>query len=167
MQDQTPGDPFFPEPSPRDSSSAIGESEMGFIKYGNDQLQIVRVLSGGMGEVYICKPFSEISEISEDPPYLSISGNPMYIALKTFQKRLFFHRAAREAFEREVRIWIQLSSIPFILPAYNLIYYDNRPFVSMPAIVPPEGTTVRILLNQGPLPRTLVYSLYKYSKMAD
>jgi serine/threonine protein kinase len=152
VQDQTPGDPFLSEPPPRDSSSNIGKSGMDFIKYGNEQVKVVRILSGGMGEVYICEP------LSKDSSYLSPAGNPIYLALKTFQKRLFFHRAAREAFEREVRIWMQLSIMPHILPAFELIYYDNRPFVSMHAVVPPDGTTVRNLLNQGPLPRKQVYS---------
>ena len=151
MLDQTPGDPFLSEPPPRDSSANMDKGGVDFIKYGNEQVRVIRVLSGGMGEVYIC----EVPP--EDLSHLGLSGTH-YLVLKTFQKRLFFHRAAREAFEREVRIWMQLSIMPHILPAYELIYHDHRPFVSMYAVVPPEGTTVRNLLNQGPLPRKQVYS---------
>src|SRR5947209_5438385 len=102
MLDQTPGDPFSSGPPPRDSSSNMSRGGADFIKYGNEQVRVVRVLTGGMGEVYICE---------EPPEVLSQLGLPgtHYLALKTFQKRLFFHRAAREAFEREVRIWMQLS----------------------------------------------------------
>ena len=145
MRDQTPGDPFLSEPLPRNFSFGMGKFGMGFIKYGDKEVKVLRVLSGGMGEVYIC----------EHPDMGRFN-----LALKTFQKRLFFRRAAREAFEREVRIWIQLTGLPHILPAFKLIYHDNRPFVSMMAALPPPSgeTTVRDLLNRGPLPRKQVYS---------
>ena len=88
-----------------------------------------------MGEVYICQD-ELISKIK--------------IAFKTFQKHLFFDSMSREAFEREAKIWMQLSTLPHITIVLGLEFFDNRPFIKMLAVTPgPNGEiTVRDLLKR-------------------
>jgi tetratricopeptide (TPR) repeat protein len=94
--------------------------------------KLVEVHLGGMGEVLIV-------ELGEDAHER--------LALKSFQKRLFFDAASRSAFIREATVWSRLAGVPHVMPAVGMEYLDDRPFVRMPAI----GTTLRQLLSSGPL----------------
>jgi hypothetical protein len=117
----------FDNPSPHESqnskdpksSAAGGRAEsagepVGML--GEDYL-IYKVIRGGMGEVYICEPVSERGEAKQarGGPESAPQKRPR-VALKTFQKRLFFDRASRQAFLREVSIWARLTGQPHIMP---------------------------------------------------
>ena len=120
--DLTPGSPL---------DSVVENFAVGAIlEKGYDVLDIRR---GGMGEVFIVREFGD--------------GEELTVALKSFQKPLFFTRECRHAFVHEVAIWMSLTGEPFIMPALGLVYLDDRPFVRMPV----RPKTVRDLLRQGPL----------------
>jgi tetratricopeptide (TPR) repeat protein len=97
------------------------------------QFRIHEIRRGGMGEVLICSVAA-----SDEAPSL---------ALKSFQKRFFFHGASRRAFIREVAIWARLTGESHIVPVMGLYYLDDRPFVLMPRF---ESTLREILDTQGP-----------------
>lgn len=119
----TPGSPFdLDVDAPLDEPGAL----LG------DRYRILEVHRGGMGEVFI------VRTLDDDTP----------IALKSFQKRLFFDRDSRQAFLREAAIWMRLTGEPHVMPALGLAYLDDRPFVYMPVV----RTSVRDLLVDGPLP---------------
>jgi serine/threonine protein kinase len=124
MRNRTPGDPFAPEPPKEALRDAAG------VGYLGDRYRILRVLRGGMGEVYICE---------------TLGVDPNRVALKTFQKRLFFASGNRHAFIREATLWMRLTGEPHVLPAIGIEEFDDRPFVLMPAIEAAPGvpTTVR------------------------
>jgi serine/threonine protein kinase len=132
MSNQTPGNPFGFLP---DDTGIVGNNREEPLGLLGGKYMVLEVRRGGMGEVYICESTSE---------------DNLRVALKTFQKRLFFDRASREAFVREVSIWIRLTGQPHILPAIGLEQFNGRPFVVMLAVKPgPSGeVTVRDLLEQ-------------------
>ena len=112
-----------------------------------EHLKVLEVKRGGMGEVYIC-----MLKDQEGPK----------MAFKTFQKRLFFDRASREAFDREAINWMKLSGLPYIMPAVNIAHFGDRPYVIMPALEPDESgrLSLRDFISQGALvgSRTLKYA---------
>ena len=116
MTDGTPGTPFG-EPAVPEASRAPGLSQ--YADLLGDGYVVVAVHRGGMGEVLICEP-------EDEPQYR--------IALKSFQKRLFFDAMSRAAFVREAAIWTRLTGVPHVMPAIGVEYLDDRPFVRMPAI---------------------------------
>ena len=129
MNHLTPGNPFGDalQLPPRSADAR----HMGVL----GDYRILEIRRGGMGEVYICtNPDAEESAL----------------ALKTFQKRLFFHPAARHAFVREVAIWLRLCGEPHIMPVAGLEYIKDQPFVLMPAI----DISLRDLFEDGPLSGT-------------
>ena len=79
---------------------------------------IYEVKHGGMGNVYIC----------------GVRGLEAEFALKSFQPRLFFDRESRQAFLREVTIWLRLTGTPFIMPALGIEEHEGRVFVVMQAV---------------------------------
>jgi len=98
---------------------------------------------GGMGEVYLCG--------------LTKDSRPT-LALKTFQKRLFFDAASREAFVREAAIWSRLAGIPHIMITLGVEMIEERPFVIMPAISD-DVTSLADLLKRRRLPAEEVFHL--------
>ncbi|ETK33364.1 hypothetical protein MPTA5024_24700 [Microbispora sp. ATCC PTA-5024] len=100
-----------------------------------DDFDYYAVRHGGMGEVYFGAP--------PDAPDTGL-------ALKTFQPRFFFDPDVRRAFIREATVWSQLSGVPHILPVLGTRDYDGRLFIAM-LMVPDGGTTLRLLLRDGPL----------------
>ena len=129
MTERTPGNPFG------ESVAAATARAPGLPQYRELLSQgytVVEVHRGGMGEVLICE--------SEDGP-----GHR--IALKSFQKRLFFDAMSRSAFIREATIWTRLVGVPHVMPAIGLEYVDDRPFVRMPAL----GLTARQFAADGPV----------------
>jgi len=97
------------------------------------EFRIHEIRRGGMGEVLICSFAGR-----DEPPSL---------ALKSFQKRLFFDGARRRAFIQEVTIWARLTGESHIVPVMGLYYLDDRPFVLMPRL---ESTLREILDTEGP-----------------
>ncbi|MDI1442461.1 protein kinase [Polyangium sp. 6x1] len=140
MANVTPGDPLAPpDPLASDALFAGPDAAPGALGRLGNNYEILEIKRGGMGEVYICR------SVSEDGPRL---------AFKTYQKRFFFNRATRSAFEREVSVWIRLTGLEHIMPAAGLHHFNGLPFVLMPAVGPgPSGeVTLRDLLRRGPLP---------------
>jgi len=107
---ETPGSPFEAERGRPgiDAGPSKGTSFLG------DRYRVLEVRRGGMGEVFICTPADD---------------EELELALKSFQKRLFFDRSSRDAFVREVAVWTRLTGQPHIMPALGLEYFDDRPFV--------------------------------------
>ncbi|WP_257455977.1 tetratricopeptide repeat protein [Archangium lipolyticum] len=92
---------------------------------------------GGMGEVYICRVLGEGDEV-------------LPVALKSFQPRFFFSREHREAFIREISVWMRLNGLPYVVPALSIELLDGHPFVVMPVAttgISPDGT-LRGLLSR-------------------
>jgi tetratricopeptide (TPR) repeat protein len=113
----TPGNPLVllaPAASTSRAGSRVPIGRLG------DEFSVFEVRRGGMGEVYLCGSGADV-----DPT----------LALKTFQKRLFFDPASRDAFLREAAIWSRLSGIPHIMVTLGVRMIDARPFVLMPAIL--------------------------------
>jgi serine/threonine protein kinase len=121
VTERTPGAPFGEPVTPEAGRVPGLPRYRGLL---GDGYAVVEVHRGGMGEVLIC-------ESEDDPEHR--------IALKSFQKRLFFDATSRSAFIREAAIWTRLTGVPHVMPALGLEYLDDRPFVRMPAI----GQTVR------------------------
>lgn len=119
----TPGNPLVLL-APAASTSRTG-SRVPIGRLGDEYL-VFEVRRGGMGEVYLCGNDSDVGPTC---------------ALKTFQKRLFFDPASREAFLREAAIWSRLSGTPHIMVTLGVRMIDARPFVLMPAI---QGDTVNL-----------------------
>ncbi|MFI0447993.1 tetratricopeptide repeat protein [Actinomadura sp. 6N118] len=119
---QTPGDPLAdlfastdPLPSPAGPFGQLG-----------DDLDILEIRRGGMGEVLICRRRG-----SDETP-ASAGGA---IAYKTFQRRFFFKPQVRAAYLREVRLWSRLAGVPHIMPVLGFQNVEDRPFVLMPAVL--------------------------------
>lgn len=140
----TPGSPFANSPVVASAAPIVGG--LGILGDKNTYYKVLEVRRGGMGEVYICELVTKQGE------------KAVRCALKTFQRRLFFDRATRQAFLREVIVWARVTGEPHIMPLLGLVKLDHRPFVRM--IEVPRGqhgeTTVRDLLREGALPPELV-----------
>ena len=70
-----------------------------------DRYEVVKVLTGGMGVVYLCADHAE-------------EGAP--VALKTFKPKYLPDRAARDRFLREGTIWVGLGHHPNIVRAHRV-----------------------------------------------
>lgn len=108
-----------------------------------DHYEVVQVLAGGMGEVFICDYVG-----GGDP------GTRRRLALKTFQQRFFFDNAVRNAFVREASVWLRLTGLPHILPVYGIEQIDRRPFIHMPAVQAENGvrTLADLIARRGVAP---------------
>ncbi|WP_216898047.1 protein kinase domain-containing protein [Nocardia alni] len=119
---QTPGDAladlFVSSSSVLSASGPLGQL--------GDDLDILEIRRGGMGEVLICRP-------RNSGEALGSAGGA--VAYKTFQRRLFFRPHIRAAFLREVRLWSRLTGVPHIMPVLGFENVEGRPFVIMPAIL--------------------------------
>ena len=146
------------------------ESECPQCKYGNGSMlstkqkgmigtnfEILEKIQGGMGEVFICKFKNESLDTK--------------IALKTFQKHLFFDKASQDSFIRDIINWHDLTGLSNVLPALGLEYYDGRPFVLMEAIEPDEKQrrtlTDHLTENQLEFNQVLYFALGISSGMRD
>jgi tetratricopeptide (TPR) repeat protein len=84
---------------------------------------------------------------------LHLSGQQFY-ALKTFRDEFMASAAAREAFKRELSVWVSLGKHPNILELYKVFEYCGRLFVEMECVVGRDGRiSLRDHLKQsnGPL----------------
>jgi len=106
-----------------------------------EQFDIIGMRSGGMGRIYICVP-------KEGPRF------PW--AFKSYAPELLIDAASQRAFRRECSIAIELSFLPGILPVFDVIYHENRPFLMMQAVMPDADGVVslRDIVNRGPVPPT-------------
>ena len=101
-------------------------SYVGLLGRLGDDLDILEVRRGGMGEVLICR-----SRRSDKTPESAGSA----VAYKTFQRQFFFKSQVRAAYLREVRIWSRLAGVPHIMPVLGFRTIEDRPFVLMPAVL--------------------------------
>jgi len=111
-----------------------------------DRYRVVEVLSGGMGQIYVC----ELRGASTD------GGDPLdgsMVALKTFQRRYFFDNAARQSFVREASTWLRIADLPHVMPVLGVEEIADQPYVLMPAVPrgPRDERSVADLLELGPL----------------
>ncbi len=98
----------FPSPPPLRTERANG-TQAGRRYVPGDKIanryQVVKVLVGGMGVVYLCADHAE-------------DGCP--VALKTFKPKYLPDRAARDRFLREGTIWVGLGRHPNIVRAHRV-----------------------------------------------
>lgn len=93
---------------------------------------------GGCGVVYLVLRLSE----------------QKFYALKTFRDEFLASAATREAFKRELSVWISLEKHPNILELYKVFEYCGRLFAEMECVVSRDGRiSLRDHLKQsnGPL----------------
>jgi tetratricopeptide (TPR) repeat protein len=91
-----------------------------------ERYEVVEVLSGGMGEVFLCG-------------YAGDDGQRTRVALKTFQQRFFFDNSVRNAFIREASVWLRLTGLPHVLPALGIEQIERRPFIQMLPVASEDG----------------------------
>jgi tetratricopeptide (TPR) repeat protein len=105
-----------------------------------DHYEVVQVLAGGMGEVFICDYVGD-----------GVPEKRRRVALKTFQQRFFFDNAVRNAFVREASVWLRLTGLPHILPVYGIEQIERRPFIHMPAVPAENGvrTLADLIVRRG------------------
>ena len=106
-----------------------------FVTKSGLKFEILHLKSGGMGVVYICCLSNNLDSDS--------SKNSVF-ALKTFKPELLLNPEAREAFRREIIVWLKLTGIPHIMPALALEFVDDRPCVLMPAVQPDSDGVVTL-----------------------
>jgi serine/threonine protein kinase len=98
---------------------------------------IHQVLSGGVGEVYLCL------DLEEDKTY----------ALKTIQQQFLVSPNLREVFRKEVETWVALGRHPNIVHCHGMELLDNRPFMFLEWITGSQNlrADLRCWLYRGPL----------------
>ena len=101
------------------------------------QYLVHEALMGGMGEVYLC---------------LDLKDN-LPCALKTPRGLNLENQRLREAFEREVAIWVSLEKHPNIVRCYLMRFMHNRPFILLDWITNDEvrGPSLQSWLARGRL----------------
>lgn len=102
--------PLSPIPSPSFSPRIDNEAVSTARRYSPgmriaDRYEVVKVLEGGMGLVYLCADHAE-----QQRP----------VALKTFKPRYLPDRPTRDRFLREGTIWVGLKHHPHIVSAYRV-----------------------------------------------
>jgi tetratricopeptide (TPR) repeat protein len=108
------------------ASTDPAPSHLGLLGRLGDDLDILEVRRGGMGEVLICR-----SRRSDK----TLESASSAVAFKTFQRQFFFKSQVRAAYLREVRIWSRLAGVPHIMPVLGFRTIEDRPFVLMPAVL--------------------------------
>lgn len=91
------------------------------------QYEILNVLKGGMGTVYICRYRPALN-----PKKFGLC------ALKTFQGEQFNSIQARHLFEKEALVWVELGKYPNIVEAYGVVRLKKRLFISLEYVDPDE-----------------------------
>lgn len=141
MTSVTPGSLWANFKDENSIKSAIDEISAASLRLNRD-FRVIRVVRGGMGEVFICesKTKSQTNEV-------------VRFALKTFQKQFFFDFISRAAFLEEATTWIRLTGCLHVMPALGLETIDQRLCIRMPVIEPEEGAalSVREMLRDGAL----------------
>ncbi len=90
---------------------------------------------------------------------LRLSDQQFY-ALKTFRDEFLVSAATREAFKRELSVWVSLGKHPNILEAYKVFEYSGRLFVEMECVVDRNGRiSLRDHLKQSSGPLDIEQSL--------
>jgi serine/threonine protein kinase len=99
--------------------------------------QVHQALSGGMGEVYLCR------DLEKNYP----------LALKTFQRRFLTNMTIRDLFKQEVATWVALEKHPHVVQCIYMDMLDNRPFMFLEWVAGDEqhGTDLRGWLRHNPL----------------
>jgi serine/threonine protein kinase len=95
---------------------------------GGVGVKIVDVKEGGMGKIFI--------------GVLEGENEAKKIAVKAFDERWFFDAQVRQAFQREISVWLQLSDTPFIFPAIEVTNIKGIPYVVMPFVEPGDDGAV-------------------------
>lgn len=90
-----------------------------FSEYSPEALVVDR-FHGGFGEVYVLREIDQGS----------------FVAAKTPRLELNVSKEILEQFAREATLWSKLPSHPNILPAYDVVRYNNQPYVRMKYVGP-------------------------------
>ncbi|MEY9523963.1 tetratricopeptide (TPR) repeat protein [Bradyrhizobium japonicum] len=100
------------------------------INFGGDkEFKITAVKKGGMGTILIgC----------------FVATPSAKLAVKAFDERWFFDSQVRQAFQREISVWLQLSDTPFVFPAIEVQNVKGVPHVLMPLVEPDENGVVSV-----------------------
>ncbi len=118
-----------------------------------ERYQIVRVLEGGMGLVYLCA-----DQENDNRP----------VALKTFKPRYLADRVTRDRFLREGTIWVALGKHPHIVHAFGVDRFENglEVYLVLEWVASAEGkenASLRAWLraeNALPLEQALLFALH-------
>jgi len=114
-----------------------------------DKFKVLRVIGGegesGRGVVYICS--------SEDGSIF---------ALKTLQDKFLKSEAMKHAFKREALAWVHLEAHPYIVRAYYVVNFDDRPFIVLEYVAPDQygrNTLTQFLERPLSLKKTLKWAI--------
>ncbi|OGO13641.1 MAG: hypothetical protein A2Y53_07545 [Chloroflexi bacterium RBG_16_47_49] len=117
----------------------------------DNKYQVLKVLTGGMGIVYLC-----LDKEQDDFP----------VALKTIKPEFLANPDARNKFLREANIWIQLGLHPNIVHAYKVEYFPEKheTYIVTEFIQTPQGLTDAslrswIITGRNNLERVLNFSI--------
>ncbi len=125
-----------------------------------DHYEIHKVLTGGMGMVYVC--------------YDNRDKTP--VVLKTFQNKYFFSNEAVKFFKKEAYIWTVLEQFPYIVRVYRVEKLEEKLFIALEYIPPDRQgrNTLTHYLDSLTLPDILKFSIqfcygmeYAYSRGID
>jgi len=85
----------------------------------DNRFRVLKIFTGGMGVVYICKDLEENN----------------IIALKTIREELL-QKNIIHSFKRESLVWVHLEKHPYIVDAKKVIKIDKQPYIIMEYIAP-------------------------------
>jgi serine/threonine protein kinase len=110
--------------------------------------QILKILEGGMGTVYICLDHEE----------------GIFYALKTLQDGFFCNQVARDFFQNEIKTWVCLGNHRNIVKAVWIASGSGkRPYIIMEYVTPSRtrGNTLRSYMLTGKLglPQVLDFAI--------
>jgi serine/threonine protein kinase len=114
-------------PTPRRSETTAGHHWPRLTIGDGLAVKIVGVKEGGMGKIFIGALEGDMTN---------------KIAVKAFDDRWFFNAQVRQAFQREINVWLQLSDTPFIFSAIEVTNIKGIPHVVMPLVEPGDDGAV-------------------------
>ncbi len=121
-------------------------------RYIAERYEVVNVLEGGMGLVYLCRDHF----------------TSQLVALKTFRPEFLSHRTARDLFLREGTMWVEIGRHPNVVQAYRVerVGDGREVYLVLEWIVQPQGKkspSLRSWLKKGhPLPveQAILFALH-------
>lgn len=98
-------------------------------EYIKDRYLVVRVMTGGMGVVYV------VDDVYKGERY----------AIKSYRPQFFHNERIRARFEKEARIWIALDRHPNIVHAGNFERINGNPFIFLEYV---DGSDLSELIHE-------------------